>query len=121
MKKKRPFQRKERVSQHIQEVLARLLLTSVSDPRLANVQITHVDVAPDLRHAKVFFLPISEPLDAEDIATSLQGASGYLRRQLGDALEMKFTPQLHFLFDESQARARRIEELLDDLPNERGD
>lgn len=120
MGQKRAYQRTERVSQQVHEVLASALLFDASDPRLKSVQLTGVDVSGDLRHATAFWILVETDADeeVEAAAEALESCSGFLRKLLGDRTRMKFVPELHFEYDESVGRGRRIEALLADVLTE---
>lgn len=117
----RGSQRTDRVGQQVHEVLASLLLFEVADPRLKQVQLTGVDVTPDLKFADVHYVVIDreDPEPDADVKRALEGSGRFLRKMLGDRLTMKHTPELRFHYDESIERGRRIEAILDDvLPDE---
>ena len=111
------YDRTDRVSQKLHEILARLLLREVRDPRVQGVEVTDVEVTPDLKHARVFWVLIqeSEESDRREANEGLEAAKGYLQREIGGKLDTKYTPELDFRFDESIERGRRIEELLEDV------
>ncbi len=100
-----------RINEEIQRELA-ALIPNVKDPRVSGmISITSVDTTPDLRYAKVFV----SVLDKEDCAQVLKGlksASGYLRRELGLALQLRYTPELTFVQDNSIDRGAHILNLL---------
>jgi ribosome-binding factor A len=109
------FERVDRVNRKLHEILARTLLEEVRDPRLQNVEITDVEVSPDIKHAEVYFLVMAgDPDDAQKkrAKKGLQRAGSFLRKKAGQKLDTKFTPELHFEYDDSVERGRRIEELL---------
>ncbi len=115
MKSHKSFERTERVEQQILEVLSRMLITDIKDPRVENAQLTAVEVSPDLKYAKIYWTQLREDSDRDRIQLGLGKASGFMRRQLGDALQTKFTPELTFLYDEALQRGRRMDEILDGL------
>lgn len=109
------FDRTDRVSQKLQEILARVILNDIRDPRLRGVEITDVDISPDLRQAQVYWVVIQKEKNddrEEEAREGLEHAKGYLKRQVGDRLDTKYTPELDFRYDESLERGRRIDELL---------
>lgn len=114
---RRSTQRTERVGQEVRELLASFLLFDVADPRLKDVQITEVDVAPDLKYADVYYVMIDEsnPEPDDNVRRALDKSAGFLRHMLGERLTMKFVPELRFYYDESIERGRRIEALLDSV------
>jgi ribosome-binding factor A len=85
----------------------------IRDPDLAGVSVTVTQVkpSPDMRHATVFV----EPLGGENagvVVKALNRSKGYLRGEMGHLIELKFTPELRFVEDESFAEASKIEALL---------
>ncbi len=111
---KRDYDRTDRVSQKLHEILAKLLLKEIRDPRLQGMEITDVEISPDLKHAQVYWVLIekSGEADREGAEEGLAHAKGFLKREVGNRLDTKYTPDLDFRFDESLERGRRVEELL---------
>ena len=110
----REFERTQRVSHFLHEELARLLQTSVRDPRVQQVNLTGVEVSRDLSHARVFFTLMSDVSEAEqsEISGVLSKVSGFLRSELAKASSMRTVPRISFRFDESVGRGRDMESLL---------
>ena len=110
----REFERTERVSHFLHEELARLLQSTVRDPRVQEVNLTGVEVSRDLSHAKVFFTLISEASSEErvEVTAVLSKVSGFLRSELAKASTMRTVPKISFRFDESVGRGRDMETLL---------
>ena len=103
-----------RINEEIQRELAALLRT-VKDPRVHGlVSITHVDTTPDLRSAKVFVSVLNQQ-DGKEVIRGLKSAGGYLRRELGRALSLRYTPELLFQEDDSIDKGTHILKLLNDL------
>ena len=109
-----PSNRINRINEEIQREMAAALRT-VKDPRLQNglVTITHVDTTSDLRCARVFVSVLDQGTE-KDVMRGLKSASGYLRRALGQALQLRYTPELQFIADESMAQGAHILEVLRD-------
>ena len=109
-----PSQRQLRAGELVRHALVEILLTeSLTDPALAGVSVTisEVRVSPDLKHAVVFVEPLGgEKADA--VIEALNRASKFLRGRLGHAIDMKNTPALRFLHDESFDTAAHIKNLL---------
>lgn len=95
----------------IQAELALLLLKRIKEPRLKEVTITGVDVSPDLSQAKVFFSLLDESKAPEAVA-GFQAAAPYLRRELAARLQIKTTPRLIPIYDDSMARGADMNELI---------
>jgi ribosome-binding factor A len=112
---KRGYKRSDRVGQQLHEVIATLLLTDVDDPRVQQVQVTAVDVSPDLTIAKVFYVMLDEREPDPRVQTGLERIEGYLKHEISQRLSLRYTPHLQFIYDESIERGRRMDALLSNL------
>lgn len=103
-----------RINEEIQKQLASDL-RNLKDPRVQGtmISITHVETTPDLRYAKVY-VSFLEEQKAKEALKGLKSASGYLRRELGHRLNLRYTPELQFLSDDSIAYGAHILEVLRD-------
>jgi len=108
------FERTQRVSHFLHEEVARLLQSTVRDPRVQEVNLTGVEVSRDLSHAKVFFTLMNDasPEERAEVTAVLSKVSGFLRSELAKASAMRTVPRLSFRFDESVGRGRDMESLL---------
>ena len=106
-----------RINDAIQKELSTLLRT-VKDPRVAEgmLTITHVDTTSDLRYARVYISALNCP-DEKALLKGLKSAAGFLRRELGRALQLRYTPELQFIPDDSIQHGAHILEMLRD-PNQ---
>ena len=97
-----------RINEEIQRELSSLIRT-VKDPRVHGlVSITAVDTTPDLRYAKIF-VSVLDKSDVKEVVKGLRSAGGYLRRELGRALSLRYTPELQFIADDSIAYGAHIQ------------
>ncbi len=105
-----------RINEEIQKELSSLL-RSLKDPRVQGgmVTITHVDTTSDLRSAKVFVSALDKTQE-KDVVKGLKNAAGWLRRELGAAIKLRFTPELQFVADDSIEQGAHILQMLRD-PN----
>ncbi|WP_375201911.1 30S ribosome-binding factor RbfA [Hyphococcus sp.] len=111
---KGPSQRQLRAGELIRHALVEVLQReTLRDPALAGVSVTisEVRVSPDLKQAKVFASPLGGG-DEAGVVAALNRMAAYLRGLLGKKIEMKFTPALTFLMDETFAEAQKIDRLL---------
>ena len=101
-----------RINEEIQRELADLM-RSLKDPRLQSglLSITHVDTTPDLRYSRIFVSALDKSQEQE-IMKGLKSAAGYLRRELGSALKLRYTPELQFVADDSIQQGAHILEML---------
>ncbi len=103
-----------RINEEIQRELSALLRT-VKDPRLQSglITITHVDTTSDLRYARIYVSALDKSKE-KDMMRGLRSAAGYLRRELGTALQLRYTPELQFIADDSIEKGAHILEMLRD-------
>ena len=105
----RRYPRKLRVNEVVRESLADAL-ERMSDPRLAMVTITGVDVSPDLRHATVWYSALGR--EDTEVERALRAASAHLRTTLGREVRLKYLPRLHFREDPAIEAGERVEEII---------
>ena len=104
--------RLERVSQLIRDEISSILRRDIHDPLIGFVTITDVRVSPDLRHARVFFSVLGSDEQVRDSIKGLLRARKHINALLGDRLALRYIPKLQFQYDETAARAQRMEQLL---------
>ena len=92
--------------------LSQLVLHKMKDPRVGYVTILHVDVAPDLRSARVFYSVIGNAQKQKETQVALEKGAGFLQREIGQALELRYTPKLKFIFDDSFDRGQEIDKVI---------
>lgn len=103
-----------RINEEIQKELSQLIRT-VKDPRVKGIiSIVAVETTPDLRYAKIY-VSLLDKGDVKEVVKGLKSAGGYLRRALGSALQLRYTPELVFEADNSIAEGAHILSLLNDL------
>lgn len=106
-----------RINEDIQRELASLLRT-VKDPRVQGlISITRVDTTTDLRYCRVY-VSVLDQSDIKEVVKGLKSAAGYLRRELGHALTLRYTPELQFLADDSIERGVRMVTMIDHILEE---
>lgn len=102
-----------RINEEIQRELS-ALIRNVKDPRVTGmISVTAVETTPDLRYAKVY-VSMLDKSDTKEVIKGLKSAAGYLRRELGRALSLRYTPELSFQADDSIDKGAHILELLRD-------
>ena len=104
-----------RINEEIQRELSELL-RGLKDPRVQNtmISITRVETTPDLRYAKVY-ASFLEADRAADALKGLKSASGYLRRELGRSLQLRYTPELQWALDDSITYGAKMLDLINSL------
>lgn len=102
-----------RINEEVQRELSALIPT-VKDPRVRGmISVTAVDVTPDLKYAKIF-ISVLDKGDSGQVLKGLKSAAGYLRRELGGRLNLRHTPELSFVQDDSMAKGAKILTMLRD-------
>ena len=101
-----------RINEEIRAELSSILRT-VKDPRVSQsmLTITHVDTTSDLRYARIYLTALDRTGE-KDLMRGLKSASGYLRRELGSRLNLRYTPELQFFADDSIAHGAHILDML---------
>lgn len=105
----------DRINEEIQKELASLLRT-VKDPRVQDtmISITRVETTPDLRYTKVYVSFLQED-HAKDALAGLKSAAGYLRRELGRNLQLRYAPQIVWEQDDSIVYGAKMLKLINSL------
>lgn len=103
-----------RVADQIQRELADLLQHETKDPRVRNITITAVEVTRDYSQAKIFYSTLGNQEEIFLTQNGLENAKGFLRSQLSHRMQLRITPQLNFVYDESVERGTRLSKLIDD-------
>jgi len=113
--------RHERVGEEIAHEINAMLAGELKDPRLeGNVCVSEVRVQPDMKHARVFVSVRTENAKEQaDAIKALEHASGFIRHELIERLQLRRLPDLHFSLDLSQEHMERIEQLLRQMKAEK--
>jgi ribosome-binding factor A len=111
--------RSEKVADLIQKEISEMLLKTLKDPRIGFVTITRVAVSEDCRLAKVYFSVTGTLAERKRSTEGLNSAKGYVRKELGRRMRLKYTPEIMFQFDPSIEYAIHIGEVIHQLKQER--
>jgi ribosome-binding factor A len=112
--------RHERVGEEIAHEINAMLAGELKDPRLEGmVVVTEVRVQPDMKHARVFVNMRGSNKEQSDAIKALEHASGFIRSELIERLQLRRLPELHFALDLSQEHVERIEQLLKEMKKDK--
>jgi len=111
--------RSSRVAEAIRNELSMLLVSKAQDPRLLNLSISRVEVADDLSSAKIFFTVLGDAKAAKEAEEGLQRAKGFFRSHIARTLNLRFTPDLQFRYDDVVGKVAELEEIFQEIANER--
>ena len=107
--------RAQRIADRIHEELSGIILMEVSDPRITSAYITKVRVDNELSYANIYVSAMEGSEEADSILEGLNHASGYLRRELAQRIQLRHFPRLRFYWDPSPEHADRIDQLIASL------
>ena len=110
VKHRTPTGRPQRVAELLRERLALILLHKCADPRLQEITLTEVEMSPDLRQAKVFYV-VRENVDRVQVQIALDKALGFIKAEVARENLFRLMPEFHFLLDPGQDRAAKLEKL----------
>jgi len=110
--------RAERVAEQLQHLIGELLERRIKDPRLARVSVTSVKVSHSLREATVYVSALDGAAVKAEVLDGLERAAGYLRREVGQRLQLRSVPELFFKWDTSLETGEHVLRLLDNLKEE---
>jgi ribosome-binding factor A len=112
--------RHERVGEEIGHEINAMLAGELKDPRLeGSVVVSEVRVQPDMKHARVFISVQGTDQEQSDAIKALEHASGFIRHELVERLQLRRLPDLHFTLDLSEERVERIEQLLKEMKKDK--
>ena len=108
----------DKINQQVKREVGRIIQEELSDPRLQFVTITEADVSKDLRNARISFSVLGDMSQIHAAQQALDRAKGMVRRLLGQRVELRYLPDLFFVYDQSIEMSARIEETLKEIKNE---
>ncbi len=109
------MRRPERLAEALKVDISEVVGFELDDPRLEMVTVTDVEVASDLRDAKVYVLIRGSEDEIEKALKTLRHASTFVRQQVALDLDLRHAPHVHFVRDTAEENASRVSEILDDL------
>jgi ribosome-binding factor A len=111
--------RPERVADQIRAEVTTMIARELHDPGVGFVTVTRVQVSPDLQHARVYYTSLGDAEARKNTARALDRASGFMRRQIGQRLRLRRAPEIHFEFDQSIGYQDRVEQILNEIADQR--
>jgi ribosome-binding factor A len=110
-----PSRRPQRIALQIQHEVSIMISRNMKDRRIGFVTVTGIQMSPDLRHAKIFVSLMGSENEKQESMAALNHATGWIRRELGQRIRMKFLPDIIFLKDTSQEYGERIDKLIGEI------
>jgi ribosome-binding factor A len=109
------YLRKERVEDQIKKEVSLIIQRELKDPRAGFITVTAVELSSDLKSAKIFYSVLGDEESKDKSEQALKSASGFIQRQIGIRMRLRYTPQVIFKYDHSIERGARIEEILKEI------
>lgn len=113
--------RADKVAEEIRKVVSLIVQEELRDPRLGFTTITHCVLTADLRSARIFFSVYGDEQKWKDTQAGLEHAVGFIRRILGERLDLRFVPEIVFTSDHSSEYSIIIEQRLEEIKKEQAD
>lgn len=107
--------RSEKVADLIRKEISQMLVKSVKDPRIGFITITRVTVSEDCRFARIYYSVAGTQAERESSMKGLDSAKGYVRKELGRRIRLRYTPEITFQFDPSIEYAIHVGELIQNI------
>jgi ribosome-binding factor A len=108
------FERADRIAEELKREISDLIRNEIRDPRIAEfTSITSVEVTRDLRYAKVFVSVLGDDKQKDDTLSGLKSAAGFVRREIGKRVKLRYIPEILFELDKSIEHGIYISKLID--------
>jgi ribosome-binding factor A len=107
-----------KAAEAIREVVSMSILTELRDPRIRDVTVTHVEMAPDMRSAKVHVSIMGNESRQNLALRSLQNAAGFLQQKISDRIDTRYTPRLQFILDKGVKNSIAVSRILNEVLGE---
>ena len=112
------MERTDRIAVEIQKEISDIIHNSIKDPRIPQmVSVTGVKVTKDLRYAKVYISIYGSDEEKQNAMTALKGAAGFVRREIGQRIQLRYTPEIVFEADNSVEHGMHISKLIEETLN----
>jgi ribosome-binding factor A len=104
-----------KAAEAIREVVSMAILTELRDPRVKNVTVVSVDMAPDMKSAKVNISIMGDEKQQALTLSGLQNSAGFLQRKIADRIESRYTPRLTFVIDKGVKNSLEVLRILNEV------
>lgn len=110
------YPRNKRISEEIKKIVSHLIMYDIKDPRIPQMtSVTHVDTTRDLRFTYIYISVLDSKANKDDIIEGLSSAKGFVRKEIGKELKLRYTPEPVFKMDESIENGIYISKLINDV------
>ncbi|PKM96069.1 MAG: ribosome-binding factor A [Firmicutes bacterium HGW-Firmicutes-1] len=110
-----------RINEEIKHELSNIIRTGLKDPRVTPLaSVLRVETTPDLKHCKIFISVLGNEEVRKSTEEGLKSSSGYIKGELARKVNLRLTPELHFVMDQSIEYGINMSKLIDDVINNEG-
>ncbi|TVM00914.1 MAG: ribosome-binding factor A [Candidatus Brocadia sp. WS118] len=106
--------RNERLAESVKQEVSKIILYELKDPRISFITVTNVEIAHDLKKAKVYISILGDDSTRKKTLRAIEHAKGFIQAKVGAQLQIRYTPVLTFCLDESVQKSLHISKLIDD-------
>ncbi len=114
------YKRSEKVAEAVHEFISELLIKGLKDPRIGFVTVTGVKLTDDLHLATVYFSVVGSEDEKKSSEKGLNSAKGFIRKELGRSLRLRYVPDIIFKYDNSLDYGQRIESIIHEINLNKG-
>lgn len=108
--------RLNRISEEVKKVVSGIIMNDIKDPRVSSMtSVTRVEVTRDLRYANIYISVLGEKPSGEETIKGLESAKGFIRKEIGKNINLRYTPEPLFFLDTSIEYGIKISKMLNDL------
>lgn len=107
--------RTERVRELIKQEISKIIQKDIKDPRIGFVTVTDTEISSDLRYARTFISVYGNEKQKKSTMIGLERAVGYIRKEIGKRIRLKFTPEIKFEIDETIEKADKLSRLFSEI------
>ena len=116
------YKRAMRISQEVMKIVSSIIRNNLKDPRISTMtSVAKVEVTTDLRYAKIYFTVLGNDKEKKETLKGLESSKGFIRKGIGEELNLRYTPEPVFILDESIEHGIYISKLVDKVNKEDDD
>ena len=107
--------RSQRLAELIRREIATLVISDAADPRIKRMTITHVNITPDLKIARIHVSFPGNKIEIEESFQALQKASRFIRSHVSQNIRIRYMPEIEFIYDTSLEKAYQVIDLINQI------
>ena len=111
--------RTDRINQSLKREISSILLADMNDTAVKLVTINRVDVSSDLRSARVYLTPFGKSTDKNRVMRHIRNASGFIRTRIAHSMNLRVTPEFHFMYDNAFEDGMRVLKKIDEISKQK--